>query len=1512
MANGRSFKMTSFLTIIILFFLSACNPLAPSATESKIDSNHRPGVDQTSDDASVSAATGLVSTSSASVTADGSTTATITITVKNISGANLSGKVVSLSSSRGVIDTISTISATTDSSGNASFSISSSTSGSSTLTAIADGITLTQTTSVTFSNGSVSSIVFSTQPSNSGNTDSNLTVQPVIELKDSFGNTVTSDSASTITLEGHSNASCSAVVASGISATTNPVTTVSGVAIFAAVKVLKTNVIRIKASDGTRSVCSNAVSISPGAAASISFLTQPSTTGDTDTNLVQQPVIQSLDANGNVRTSDSTSSINLEGHSNASCTATVASGISATTNPVTSAAGVATFAAVKVLKTNVIRIKATDGTRTFCSNAISISAGAAASLAFSTQPSTTGDTDTNLAQQPVVTVYDANGNIKTGHVGSITISANSNSMSCSVVSDVASGLSATTNPVTTSSGVSTFAGVKVLKTNAVRLRATDGTLEVCSDTFLISPGAISSLAFSTQPASTGDTDTVLSTQPVIQLLDANGNIRTSDSTSTITLDAHSNAGCTATVASGISATTNPVTAVAGVATFAAVKVLKTNAIRIKATDGTRSVCSNAISISPGAINSISFTTQPAPATRSADTPFTTQPVISAYDANSNLISNLSIGSVTLTTHTDTSCASGAISSGIVATTNPVTFSSGVATFAGVHVQKTNAIRIKASDGTRSACSDALTISVGALSTSLSTLTASPLSLAADNSTTSTFTATIMDQYSNLISGQSVTLASSRGATDTIATSPATTNSSGVATLTVKSSTVGNPNLTLTAGSFSQTRKLYFLSYTPLLDYQARYAKLGSAPGDTTINQWWKDLKNLSGSTTYDLELFGFPTTNASWTGNGGSAAATDPYRLTLSSASSQYLDGTTDLNSGSDAYVETWIRPSSISTKSSVILANGDSSNKGLILMQDAASPGKVTLKLGSTKTYVEEVMADSPIAYWRLGEVGATATAINIGSSSSVNGTYTGGYTYGVTPSISDSDYAVTLNGSTGYVNVGNLSPFQFTLASSFSLEAWINPIVDSTSRFIVGKNASTAVGGGYHLRITSSNTLRFIVNSSASVWKYVDTGVISSVWQHVVATWDGSNPKIYINGTLSSGATQTQGSLTSISTTSNFIIGAAADLLQYFRGSIDEVAVYNTELSQVRAQAHYDARTRPTCTSLTTLTNSSWSYLSALFNSTTGVFRLFIDGSQECSMTLASPSSLYTGSTSPIASGASVNSSGTVSSGSYWSGDIGEIRGANTTLTNSQIIDNYNTSAVNYPTFSPSSISGLTLWYAADDLTTLFKTSDCTTTAVTTDGDAVGCWKNKASSSYNLIQAASGNQPTYVASSINSKPGIRFGLSGVKTFLATSSITLHNRTGFAVTRVRGSSVGLYHSVLLQIGSPFYQIYASTGGNWIYYTGAANSVSATATGNQLHSFMNSNTNYSYRINSSIIKSGAAAMTSVNNVFEVGGYSGSTYCLNGDIVEVIIYNTVLTETEIKKVEAYLNAKYKVY
>lgn len=192
------------------------------------------------------------------------------------------------------------------------------------------------------------------------------------------------------------------------------------------------------------------------------------------------------------------------------------------------------------------------------------------------------------------------------------------------------------------------------------------------------------------------------------------------------------------------------------------------------------------------------------------------------------------------------------------------------TFSGIQMRPTAGTPLSSGDITRSGTAsigvatfngNTFTETFGAINNSVSTLTATPASVPADGSTTSTIIATVLDQFGNPVSGQSVTLAKTAGTgTPIITTSPATTNASGVATFTVKSTTADTDTFTASGSTYSKTANVAFtgtdttppvitiLGSNPVsVEAGTTYADAGAAASD-----------NIDGNITANIVTTGLP------------------------------------------------------------------------------------------------------------------------------------------------------------------------------------------------------------------------------------------------------------------------------------------------------------------------------------------------------------------------------------------------------------------------------------------------------------------------------------------------------------------------------------------------------------------------------------------------------------------------------------------------------------------------------
>lgn len=226
-------------------------------------------------------------------------------------------------------------------------------------------------------------------------------------------------------------------------------------------------------------------------------------------------------------------------------------------------------------------------------------------------------------------------------------------------------------------------------------------------------------------------------------------------------------------------------------------------------------------------------------------------------------------------------------------------------------------------------------------------------------------------------------------------------------------------------------------------------------------------------------------------------------------------------------------------------------------------------------KTYPDAVLTDSPVGYWRLGE---QAGALASDQSDAPAGSVRGGVTLGVPGALTgDGDKGMRFNGSNGYIRVRDRADLNFT-NGDFSVEAWAKPQT-LTGMAVLQKGGATGYSTWqYRLSVTSGGLWRGTVFVGDSAIKISSTAEASTTeWSHLVLVRAGKSLRLYVNGqevgsTTFSGSVNTSPGMLAIGRSG----GNSSD---YFRGSIDEVAVYPSALSAPRVSAHYaeGTSTRP-----------------------------------------------------------------------------------------------------------------------------------------------------------------------------------------------------------------------------------------------------------------------------------------------------------------------------------------------
>ncbi len=171
-------------------------------------------------------------------------------------------------------------------------------------------------------------------------------------------------------------------------------------------------------------------------------------------------------------------------------------------------------------------------------------------------------------------------------------------------------------------------------------------------------------------------------------------------------------------------------------------------------------------------------------------------------------------------------------------------------------------------------------------------------------------------------------------------------------------------------------------------------------------------------------------------------------------------------------------------------------------------------------------------------------------------------------------SNYSMDFDGTSDFINCGdsdNLSFGNGSTDSPFSISAWVN-MTDATSFVTIAKDATS--NREYVIRTLTDDKLYFYLldNVNGGYIGRISSGTVTSyqgTWIHTVYTYNGNSSssgiKIYLNGSAVDNADYQGGSYTAMSnTTTNLNIGRQEQGGIYANGKIDQVTIFDYELSQ------------------------------------------------------------------------------------------------------------------------------------------------------------------------------------------------------------------------------------------------------------------------------------------------------------------------------------------------------------
>ena len=112
-------------------------------------------------------------------------------------------------------------------------------------------------------------------------------------------------------------------------------------------------------------------------------------------------------------------------------------------------------------------------------------------------------------------------------------------------------------------------------------------------------------------------------------------------------------------------------------------------------------------------------------------------------------------------------------------------------------------------------------------------------------------------------------------------------------------------------------------------------------------------------------------------------------------------------------------------------------------------------------------------------------------------------------------SQYSFVFDGIDEYVNVGNPASLQIT--GNITLSAWVKTSYSADVQVIIGKDGINTGQRSYLLNVGTSGIPAFYIFTSSGQ-KNVQglTTINDGFWHHIMAVNDGTDLKIYIDGTL------------------------------------------------------------------------------------------------------------------------------------------------------------------------------------------------------------------------------------------------------------------------------------------------------------------------------------------------------------------------------------------------------------
>jgi hypothetical protein len=146
----------------------------------------------------------------------------------------------------------------------------------------------------------------------------------------------------------------------------------------------------------------------------------------------------------------------------------------------------------------------------------------------------------------------------------------------------------------------------------------------------------------------------------------------------------------------------------------------------------------------------------------------------------------------------------------------------------------------------------------------------------------------------------------------------------------------------------------------------------------------------------------------------------------------------------------------------------------------------------------------------------------------------------------------------------------------NTMTISAWNYSSNYAQNGFMFEKTTNGTVNTQYSLFFNGDNTIYYRTKAVSTEDLTVNTttaGVVNNQWNNVVATFDGTNKRIYVNGILRATSANLTGTVTQ-NTSGIALIGRHGNPSSYpFNGRIAQTQIYNRALSAAEIQQNYNA---------------------------------------------------------------------------------------------------------------------------------------------------------------------------------------------------------------------------------------------------------------------------------------------------------------------------------------------------